>query len=166
MTPDEKPGIGPEQSASSEISQPPRGNRRSGRGRRGRGRRPPRQLATAQSLPQKRQQQKESDVDAASEPLPAGAEPASRQAVAHSQPVRQSRAGSPPAVQNAIEEVNRIIQTLKETLDDMEEVLETLEFAERQKNADEREIESMRRALRQLQRPHDDGAQPGHHHIP
>jgi hypothetical protein len=35
----------------------------------------------------------------------------------------------------------------------MEEVLETLEIAERQKDADEREIESLRRALRQLQRP-------------
>lgn len=161
MTPDEKPGIGPEQSAGSEISQPPRGSRRSGRGRRGRGRLPSRQLAPNQPLPQK-----ESDGDESLQPPQSAAEPASRQAVAHSQPVRQSRAASPPAVQNAIEEVNRIIQTLKETLDDMEEVLETLEFAERQKNADEREIESMRRALRQLQRPHDGGAQPGHPHNP
>ncbi len=35
----------------------------------------------------------------------------------------------------------------------MEEVLETLELAERQQDADEREIESLRRALRPLQRP-------------
>ena len=35
----------------------------------------------------------------------------------------------------------------------MEEVLEILEVAERQKDADEREIESLRRALRQVQRP-------------
>ena len=35
----------------------------------------------------------------------------------------------------------------------MEEVLELVELAERQKLADEQEIESLRRALRQLQRP-------------
>ena len=32
----------------------------------------------------------------------------------------------------------------------MEEVLETLELAERQKDADEHEIDSLRRALRQM----------------
>jgi len=155
MTPDEKPGIGPERSAGSEISQPVRGSRRPpGRGYRGRGRRPLGPLAAAgQSPRQERLPQKEPGGDVALEPLQAGAEPASRQAVAPPLPVRQPRASSPAGVQKAIEEVNRIIQTLKETLDDMEEVLETLEFAERQKNADEREIESMRRALRQLQRP-------------
>ena len=51
--------------------------------------------------------------------------------------------------------MNQIITTLKDTLDDMEEVLETLELAERQKNADEQEIESLRRALRHIQRPRD-----------
>jgi uncharacterized protein Yka (UPF0111/DUF47 family) len=56
-------------------------------------------------------------------------------------------------VQNAIEEVNQIIDNLREALDEMEEVLETLELAERQKTADEQEIDSLRRALRQLQRP-------------
>ena len=45
----------------------------------------------------------------------------------------------------------------------MEEVLELAELADRQKTADEREIESLRRALRQLQRPrgqrpHDEGS--------
>ena len=35
----------------------------------------------------------------------------------------------------------------------MEAVLETLELAERQKNADEQEIETLRRGLRQLHRP-------------
>jgi hypothetical protein len=39
----------------------------------------------------------------------------------------------------------------------MEEVLETLELAERQKDADENEIESLRRALRQFQRPREGG---------
>jgi hypothetical protein len=35
----------------------------------------------------------------------------------------------------------------------MEEVLELIELAERQKSADEREIESLRRALRKIQQP-------------
>jgi len=60
-------------------------------------------------------------------------------------------------IQNAIGEVNHLIRTLQETLDDMEEVLETLELAERQKDADEHEIESLRRMLRQFQRPRDGG---------
>jgi polyhydroxyalkanoate synthesis regulator phasin len=53
--------------------------------------------------------------------------------------------------------VNQIIETLRESLDDMEEVLETLELAERQKNADEQEIEQLRRSLRPLQHPRDRG---------
>ena len=52
----------------------------------------------------------------------------------------------------AIEQVNRIIETLRETLDEMEGVLETLELAERQKNADEYEIDSLKRSLSRLQR--------------
>ena len=71
-----------------------------------------------------------------------------------------SRTGSPPKLQQAIEEVNQIIQTLRETLDDMEEVLETLELAERQKNADEQELETLRRGLRQLHRPREGGQPP------
>jgi hypothetical protein len=39
----------------------------------------------------------------------------------------------------------------------MEAVLETLELAERQKNADEYEIESLRRTLNRLQRHRDSG---------
>jgi len=35
----------------------------------------------------------------------------------------------------------------------MEEVRELVELAERQKSADEREIESLRRALRKVQQP-------------
>ncbi len=59
------------------------------------------------------------------------------------------------SVQQAIEHANDIIENLKETLDEMEEVLETLELAERQKLADERELETLRRSLRQVQRPRD-----------
>ncbi|PWU08069.1 MAG: hypothetical protein C5B50_30350 [Verrucomicrobia bacterium] len=63
---------------------------------------------------------------------------------------RDFRPAPPEAIQTAIEEVNKILETLRKTVDDMEEVLETLELAERQKDADEREIESLRRALRQM----------------
>jgi len=51
--------------------------------------------------------------------------------------------------------VNHIIESLKEALDEMDEVLETLELVRAQKGADEREIESLRRALRHLQQPRD-----------
>lgn len=57
------------------------------------------------------------------------------------------------AITQAIDEISQIIETLKRALDQMEEVLELAEQAERQKTGDEQEIESLRRALRQLQRP-------------
>jgi hypothetical protein len=61
--------------------------------------------------------------------------------------------------------VSQIIETLKQALDHMEEVLETLELAERQKTADEQEIEQLRRSLRHLQRPRDGGqGQHGRRH--
>jgi methyl-accepting chemotaxis protein len=58
------------------------------------------------------------------------------------------------AISQAIDEVMDIIAALKKTVDQMEEVLELVELAERQKLEDEREIESLRRAMRQIhQRP-------------
>lgn len=78
-------------------------------------------------------------------------------------PSREPRPQTPMAVQQAIEEVNQIIGTLRGTLDDMEAVLETLELAERQKIADEQEIETLRRGLRQLHRPRE-GGQPSPRH--
>ena len=60
-------------------------------------------------------------------------------------------------VGKAIEEVNVVITELKRVLDQMDEVLETLELAERQKIEDAHEIESLRRALHQLHRPRDGG---------
>lgn len=65
------------------------------------------------------------------------------------------------AVREAIEEVTHIVDSLRETLDDMEEVLETLELAERQKTADEQEIEELRRAMRPLHRPREAGGGHG-----
>ncbi len=58
-----------------------------------------------------------------------------------------------PAITQAIEQISEIVESLKRILDQMEEVLELTELAERQKNADEREIDSLRRALRQLNQP-------------
>ena len=78
-------------------------------------------------------------------------------------PGREPHPAAPMAVQQAIEEVNQIIETLRGTLDDMEAVLETLELAERQKMADEHEIETLRRGLRQLHRPREGGPHPARH---
>jgi uncharacterized protein Yka (UPF0111/DUF47 family) len=55
------------------------------------------------------------------------------------------------SISQAIDEVMQIIETLKHVVEQMEDVLEMAEVAERQKLADEREIDSLRRALRQLQ---------------
>lgn len=67
------------------------------------------------------------------------------------------------AVTQAIDEVNQIIETLRTTLAEMEDVLESLELAERQKIADEQEIETLRRGLRQLHRPRDGGPPRSRH---
>jgi len=47
----------------------------------------------------------------------------------------------------------QIVDALKVAHEKMEEVLELVELAERQKLADERELDSLRRAMRQLHRP-------------
>jgi hypothetical protein len=59
-------------------------------------------------------------------------------------------------VGEAIEDVYRIIEALKKVMEDLDEVLETLELAERQKIEDERELDALRRALRQVQRPREE----------
>ena len=132
----------------------PRPARRSSRGRRGRGHRP----RPSQAETQKSQAREAPKPEPLVEPTaPAGdiapiGEAAPLPGEQPSLPVRQDEPRHPLSVQQAIEEVTHVITALKETLDDMEEVLETLELAERQKNADEQEIESLRRALRPLQR--------------
>jgi hypothetical protein len=65
---------------------------------------------------------------------------------------RDFKPATPAAVTECIEEVNRIMTSLRQVLDTMEEILETLELAEVQKTADEREIQSLRNALRQMDR--------------
>jgi predicted RNase H-like nuclease (RuvC/YqgF family) len=57
------------------------------------------------------------------------------------------------AISRAIDEVRQIVASLEQVLEQMEEVRELVELAERQKSADEREIESLRRALRRIQSP-------------
>jgi predicted RNase H-like nuclease (RuvC/YqgF family) len=63
-------------------------------------------------------------------------------------------------VSEAIVQVTEVIDELKHALNEMEDVLETLELAERQKIDDEREIESLQHALRQLHRPGAGGGPP------
>ena len=81
--------------------------------------------------------------------------PESRSATTAQRSAEPARA-SHSAIQKAIDDVNQIVETLRGALDDMEEVFETLEVAERQKNADEGELESLRRALRGLRRPREE----------
>jgi hypothetical protein len=69
------------------------------------------------------------------------------------EPRRDFKPASPAAVTEAIDEVNRVIVSLREALDTMDEILETLELAEVQKTADEREIQSLRNAMRNFDRP-------------
>ena len=147
-----------------------RRGRRSGRGRRGHGRRPPSKEAVGEPAPTTVSEPgaaEESIFELADE-RPTASEPPSpvseplelSETPVASRPVElasTSPAGSQPSVHTAIEEVNGIVDALRNALDDMEEVLEMLELFERQKNADEREIESLRRALRQMHRPRDGG---------
>ena len=72
------------------------------------------------------------------------------------EPMRESPPSKPPeifAVSKAIDQVNHVIADLKQVLVEMEELLETLELAERQKIDDERELESLHRALRRMHNP-------------
>ncbi len=67
-------------------------------------------------------------------------------ATIHSQPASS-------AINQAVDEVMGIVESLKQALAQMEDVLELVEHAERQKLADEHELDSLRRLLRQLQHP-------------
>ena len=160
---------------------PARRGRRGGRGRRGRGRPRPQPPETAgepareapgwdqpppvEEGPQPNEAVQERAGEFETRPAPeheaAPDEPrslASSEDVAPVPAPRPRQPAEPATVQKAIDEVSHIIRTLREALDDMEDVMEILELAERQKNADEREIESLRRALRPLHR-HGEGGQ-------
>ena len=148
--------MGPEQESQPDMGNAPatpgvpaRRERRPGRGRgrRGRGRRPP---PHREEHPAK-EAEGQAPSESVKEPLPVSgpAAPPGNESATIPEPSREGL----NAIQKAIEEVNHIIAALRTTLDEMEEVLETLELAERQKDADEQEIESLRRALRSLHRP-------------
>jgi hypothetical protein len=74
-------------------------------------------------------------------------------APAAASPVRVFQPAQPEAVKKAIDEVMVILSSLREAVDKMDEVLELLEEADRQKTADERDIESLRQQLKRFQRP-------------
>jgi hypothetical protein len=57
------------------------------------------------------------------------------------------------AITQAVAHATEIAESLKHTLDQLDEILELVELAERQKIADEREIDELRRALRRIQQP-------------
>lgn len=102
---------------------------------------------------------------------PADAPPARTLSASAPKPAATARnpdsAHQPTAIHQAIDEVMEVIETLKHAVDQMEEVLELMELAERQKLGDEREIDALRRSLRQLHdraREHSHGAAEGTHH--
>jgi len=102
-------------------------------------------------------------AEEAAQPVAPISQPAPVEKEIPSPPPRERQPASPAAVQQAIEEVSHIIETLRGALEDMEEVLETLELAERQKTADEQEIETLRRGLRHLHPPRE-GGEHAHRH--
>jgi len=57
------------------------------------------------------------------------------------------------AISQAVAHATEIAEHLRHTLDQLDEILELVELAERQKLADEREIDDLRRALRRIQQP-------------
>jgi hypothetical protein len=89
------------------------------------------------------------------EPVPAVEPPGSapRETVPSSPSPVAETAADASAISQAVEEVTQIVESLKQTLNQMEEVLELVELAERQKLADEREVESLRRALHKIHQP-------------
>ncbi len=77
--------------------------------------------------------------------------------------VPAARAAKPEgsAIGQTVEEVRQIVESLEQALEQMVEVLRLVELAEQQKFADERELESLRRALHKLQPPHRERREPG-----
>lgn len=112
------------------------------------------------------QQQRESAEPAESfEPVNSreSAEPEASAALEHAstEPHAPSRrADGAPAIRQAIEEVQKINRDLELLLLEMEKALETLEEAEVQKYAEEREIEALRSAVRQLNRVREGNQRP------
>jgi hypothetical protein len=66
------------------------------------------------------------------------------------------------AIGQIVGEVRHIVESLEQSLEQMEEVLRLVELAEHQKFTDERELESLRRALHKLQPPHRERREENH----
>src|SRR2546421_8482810 len=102
---------------SAERPRPRRRGRRGGRGRRG----------PARSSPESRPDGPAQPDVAKDEPgaleAQSQVQPEPVQSTPPPQPLRERTPAAPASVQEAIEEVNHIIATLKETLDEMDEVL-------------------------------------------
>ena len=69
------------------------------------------------------------------------------------------------AISEAVAHATEIAESLKQMIDQLDEVLELVEVAERQKLADERELDELRRALRRIQPPRRE-MPPPHHQSP
>jgi hypothetical protein len=79
--------------------------------------------------------------------------PVQRQPIHRSPAPKQHIRDADSAIAKAADDVRRIVESLEQALDKMEEVQELVELAESQKFDDEREIESLRRAMRRIQPP-------------
>lgn len=77
-----------------------------------------------------------------------------------SRPPEAEQRKSSGSIRKAIEQVELIRCELKKALDDMHEVLRTLEQVEREKTASEEEIELLRESLRLLHRDQGQARQP------
>ena len=64
------------------------------------------------------------------------------------------------AIHQAVSHATEIAESLKHMIDQLDEVLELVEVAERQKLVDERELEELRRALRRIQPPRREAQPP------
>ena len=62
---------------------------------------------------------------------------------------------APATIRKAIEEAEAVLSSLRDAVETLDELLELIEEAERQKTADEREIEAMRQTLRRFNGPTD-----------
>jgi len=142
---------------SSETNRPARprepggGRRRGHRGGRGR-RRPAPSVSIAEHPAQAESQTPQVAPSVSTPELPARPAPP-RQKFQPAVPATRAAKPDSSAISQAVNEVMQIVESLKQALNQMEDVLELVEHAERQKLGDEREIESLRRALRQLQQP-------------
>jgi len=67
------------------------------------------------------------------------------------------------AIHEAVAHATEIAMSLKQMIDQFDEILELVEVAERQKLADEREIDELRRALRRIQPPRQQPPPPRDH---